>query len=473
MTRIKGQFIAGRKHKAGASDMLRLYIQRPRVWKHKRFGMQRDDVHRRLYAAEFVAELPVLGGVSTASMDGIMGWKLNMTDDWKPTTIRNIEPNGALANWNMNNADQLILEGDEILKVDKVMWQHNSTIFMHNLKRHFRATLAAETSNPEWSVALSIRRPRPVQDAFDQAHPLKEIVSWNRTNYNVALRFNRTGEANMLGWKLSPKSATDVEGPVLVEKVRATGLVAEWNAENPDNAILPSDQIVTLNGITWDKYASAQEFYDAVHTTLTAATHDGPAGDAVLLTLERPVQSVKSYRLNMEHGVHMDASQATSTPAAEGSPDTADKQVGAKDDSADVTVATDDDKPVGAEDDSGGVIGASEDDDKAAGATEDSGGVIGASGDDKAASAAEDSGGVIGATEDAKGAGAVEDSGCVIGATEDAKGAGATSDDKAEVLPSEEKVNRIKGEVRDLLTLADNVLQEVASRREGAVIGAV
>jgi len=110
MTRIKGQFIAGRKHKAGASDMLRLYIQRPRVWKHKRFGMQRDDVHRRLYAAEFVAELPVLGGVSAASMDGIMGWKLNMTDDWKPTTIRNIEPNGALANWNMNNADQLILE---------------------------------------------------------------------------------------------------------------------------------------------------------------------------------------------------------------------------------------------------------------------------------------------------------------------------------------------------------------------------
>jgi len=427
MERIKGQFLAGRSQKDGASDMLKLYIQRPRVWKHKRFAMQREDMHKQLYATEFDAPIQCTAAdeVRGRELDAIMGWKLTMAEEWKPTTIGRIEPDGALARWNTNNADKLILEGDEILKVDKVAFQHNSTTFLKNLKRHFKGVLAAETGNGLWSVALSVRRPRPVQEAFDQAHPVKEIVSWNRTSTSVVLRVNTAGGANLLGWKLSP----GVEGPVLVEKVRGAGVVADWNAENPGKAILPSDQIVTLNGLTWDKYASAQEFYDAVQTALATAVHEGPAGNGIQLILERPVKSVRYYRENMEHGVHMDASLVTTTPAAEDSPDTADKQVGAKDNSADVTGATDDDKPVGAEEDSGDVIGASEDDDKAAGAAEDSGGVIGATeDDDKAAGAAEDSGGVIGATEDDdKAAGAAEDSGGVTGASEDAKAAGAAA----------------------------------------------
>mmetsp|Transcript_117351 Transcript_117351/g.309998 ORF Transcript_117351/g.309998 Transcript_117351/m.309998 type:complete len:579 (-) Transcript_117351:174-1910(-) len=418
MNRIKGQFIAGRKQVAGASDILRLYIQRPRVWKHKRFALQREDMHDKKYAADFVAEIPmdgivddmkyaaeIVGNTTLTSMDELMGWTLGFKrhGDWQPATIRKIERHGALAKWNKKNADKLILEGDEILKVDKVLWQHNSTTFMKNLKRHFKATLEANSSDPSWSVVLAVRRPRPVQNAFDETHPVQEIVSWSRTNNSVALRFNKSGETNLLGWKLSPgaKSATGVDGPVLVEKVRGTGLVAEWNAENPDKAINSSDQIVTLNGVAWDKYASAQEFYDAVQTALTAAIHAGPAGDAVQLTLERPVRSVQHYRQNMEHGVHtVYHVHATTTPAPEVGTDTADQQVHAKDDSADVTGATDDEKPVGAEEDSDGVIGATEDDDKAVGAEDDSDGVIGASEDDQATGAEEDSGGVTGASED-------------------------------------------------------------------------
>jgi len=397
--------------------MLKLYIQRPRVWKHKRFKLQRQDMHDKKYAADFVAEIPmgdivddmkyaaeIVGDTSLTSIDDMMGWTLGFKrhGDWQPTTIRKLERHGALAKWNKKNADQLILEGDEILRVDKVVWQHNSTKFMKNLKRLFRGTIAADASNKSWSVLLAIRRPRAVQNAFDEAHPVKEIVSWSSTNTSVAIRFNRTGEANLLGWKLSPKSATGVEGPILVEKIRTTGLVAEWNAENPDNTISPSDQIVALNGISWDKHASAKEFYDAVQTALADAGHKGPEGDAVQLTLERPVQSVKSYRENLEHGVHtVYHVKATTTPAPEVGTDTADKHVGATDDSADVTGAEDDDKPVGAEEDSDGVIGAVEDDDKPVGAEEDSDGVIGAAeDDDKAAGAAEDSKDVTGASED-------------------------------------------------------------------------
>jgi len=379
MQRIKGQFIAGRNLVEGSSDTLRLYIERPRVWKHKRFALQREDMHDKKYAADFVADIPmgdilddmkyaadIDGNTSLTSIDDLMGWTLGFkrSEAWQPTTIRNLERHGALAKWNKKHPDQLILEGDEVLKVDKVIWQHNTTTFMKNLKRHFRDTLAAEASNKSWSVVLSIRRPRPVQNAFDEAHPVKEIASWKTTNYSVALRFNRMGEANLVGWKLSPKSATGVEGPVLVEKVRATGLVADWNAENPSKTILVSDQIVALNGISWDKYASAQEFHDAVQTALTAAGHAGSEGDAVQLTIERPVQSVKSSRLNMEHGVHTvyHVHATTTTAAPEVIPDWVDKQVGATDKSADVTGATDDEKPVGAEEDSDGVIGATEDD---------------------------------------------------------------------------------------------------------------
>jgi len=400
MNRIKGQFIAGRKRVAGASEILKLYIQRPRVWKHKRFALQREDAHDKKYAADFVAEIPmgdimddmkyaaeIVGNTTFTSIDGLMGWTLGFKrhGDWQPATIRKIERHGALAKWNKKHADQLILEGDEILKVDKVLWQHNSTTFMKNLKRHFKATLETDANNKSWSVVLAVRRPRPVQTAFDEVHPVQEIVSWSRTNTSVAFRFNRTGETNLLGWKLSPgaKSASGVEGPVLVEKVRSTGLVAEWNAENPDKTVSSSDQIVTLNGMTWDKYASAQEFYDAVQTALTAAIHAGPAGDVVQLTLERPVQSVQYHRLNMEHGVHtVYHVHATTSPAPDAAIDTAYKQVGAKDDSADATGATDEGKPVGAEEDSDGVIGATEDDDKAVGAEDDSDGVTGASEDD-------------------------------------------------------------------------------------------
>merc|ERR1719222_564813 len=59
MNRIKGQFVSARKRVDGASDILRLYIQRPRVWKHKRFALQREDMHDKKYAAEFVVEIPM------------------------------------------------------------------------------------------------------------------------------------------------------------------------------------------------------------------------------------------------------------------------------------------------------------------------------------------------------------------------------------------------------------------------------
>jgi len=88
MQRIRGQFEAGRKRVDGASDILRLYIQRPRKWHHKRFAQQREDLHNEMYATEFVADLPLHDGPSEATMDNAMGWTLSTTEEWEPVTIK-------------------------------------------------------------------------------------------------------------------------------------------------------------------------------------------------------------------------------------------------------------------------------------------------------------------------------------------------------------------------------------------------
>jgi len=319
MQRIRGQFEAGRKQVDGASDMLRLYIQRPRKWHHKRFAEQRADLHSELYAKEFLAELPLPDDVSQTTMDTVMGWKIGAKQEWEPVTIQKVEQHGRLAEWNQLHNDSLILEGDEILKVNHIIWHNNATKFNTSLQKHWKATQAVKATNR--SIALSIRRPRPVQEAFDEAHPIEEIESCRRTTASVTLRFPEKPEDRILGWKITPgaKSATGVEGPVLVEKLRPTGMVARWNAVHLSRKVEAGDQIVMLNGVSWDKYDSPKQFFDAVQEVLSTARGEGPAGGHVQLVLEKPICSVREVRLNMEHGVHMgaDDSQATTTPLPE------------------------------------------------------------------------------------------------------------------------------------------------------------
>jgi len=78
ISRIVGQFQSARSYAEGASDTLRLYVQRPRVWEHNRFQGQREDAHNHDYAAEFVACVS-LPDVLDKPMDETMGWQLVRT----------------------------------------------------------------------------------------------------------------------------------------------------------------------------------------------------------------------------------------------------------------------------------------------------------------------------------------------------------------------------------------------------------
>eukprot|EP00959_Pyramimonas_sp_CCMP1952_P399982 8380460-Pyramimonas_sp.AAC.1 len=71
-----------------------------------------------------------------------MGWKLGMTEEWKPITIRRIERHGSVAAWNHEHPDELILEGDEIMKVDNVVFHHSSSTFEKTLRQHYRKASA-------------------------------------------------------------------------------------------------------------------------------------------------------------------------------------------------------------------------------------------------------------------------------------------------------------------------------------------
>jgi len=339
MQRIRGQFEAGRHRVDGASEILRLYIQRPRTWHHKRFALQREDLHNELYAAEFVAELPLHADVSQTTMDNAMGWTLNTTNAWEPVTIQKIEQHGHLAEWNQLHNDSLILEGDEIIKVGKVIWHNNATAFITNIEKQIKAAQAPKATNK--SIILAIRRPRAVQEAFDEAHPFEELESCKMVKNSIKFTFQEKEEDRPLAWKLTPgaKSETGVEGPVLIEKIWGpVGLVARWNTVHIGRKIEAGDKIVTLNGVSWDKYGSAKEFSDAVQNVLSTFSNAGTSGEPVRLVLERPVCGTRNHRLNMEHGVHMenDVSQVTTTSFAEDRSDVA-EEPGAKGNSGDMT----------------------------------------------------------------------------------------------------------------------------------------
>ncbi|CAK0810286.1 unnamed protein product [Prorocentrum cordatum] len=312
---IAGQWKAGRKRWEGSPETFRLYIRRPRVWKHTRFAYQRLDKHQKDYAAEFVAELPLPGDFaevirenrmsSWKAMESVMGWKLGATEEWKPAVIKKIEPHGAVFNWNRDHPGSLILEGDELMKVDSIAFQHNSSVFIANVKRHFwAATRVPETNR---STYVSVRRPRAIQDAFDEAHPIKDIQVSSDTQQRITLQF-RSELADHLGWQIAPTEDTDSgNSGVVVKAIDQTGLVSRWNEGHPDQSIAPGDHIIEVNGASWELYDTDKEFFNLVLSELQPDGHERSAGELLQLTLERRVRSVMQFRTNMEFGVHMQA----------------------------------------------------------------------------------------------------------------------------------------------------------------------
>jgi len=262
--RIVGQFTAGRKLTEGAKDSLTLQVQRPRLNQidATRFDFQRKDLHDKLYAKEFTVDLDVPENeTSPVSMDLVLGWDLNITNDWDPVSVGKIANGSVLAKWNEAHPSDMILEGDEILHVNKRHWLRNTSQFLPHLTFNYEHRV----DHPNGTFALGLRRPRWVQDVYDQAHQVEEQKGQSAKErdilykkmyskeFTVSLSIpeDQTSLATMnsvMGWELNSTKAWE---PVSIGKIAKGGLLSQWNEANPGDMILEGDEILHVNKRHW------------------------------------------------------------------------------------------------------------------------------------------------------------------------------------------------------------------------------
>mmetsp|Transcript_101098 Transcript_101098/g.263616 ORF Transcript_101098/g.263616 Transcript_101098/m.263616 type:complete len:539 (+) Transcript_101098:68-1684(+) len=302
MSHIKEQFEAGRALLPGAGDTMMLRVQRPRLQSALRLAAEQPEgLDLQGYAKEFSAQLSVPEGeTSLKSMDSVLGWKLITKADWEPVTIGKILQGGVLAQWNKANPHDPILEGDEILHINKRHWQHNSTVFLSHLQFNYEHR---KTLTSTGAFSLGLRRPWRVQAAYDVAHPVKVVDYWqmHKVTARLPMQKMKGGLNKTLGWQLDVNNS---DGSVRIGKVRNEGLLASWNAAHPYQAVSPGDQLVEVNGIPFDAHEGGfaakviREFEDS-HSR----------SETVSLVLQRRARRLASYAAADEDAGNEDADQ--------------------------------------------------------------------------------------------------------------------------------------------------------------------
>jgi len=166
--RIKGQYLAGRDAKPGAKATLTLHVQRPWPKQTTRFELQREDLRKKLYAKEFSIDLTLPANeTSRKTMSKVLGWELNITDDWVPISLKEVKETGLLAEWNKAHPDDAILAGDQIMRINRRNWLWNSSVFRNHIEFNWEHRDRLKIGD---TMSLGIRRLREVQDEWDAAH---------------------------------------------------------------------------------------------------------------------------------------------------------------------------------------------------------------------------------------------------------------------------------------------------------------
>lgn len=181
--RIIGQFKAGRKEMEGTSEMLKLYVQRPRPKESgKRFYTQRLDAHDKAFPVEFGFEIPfelvkrvlfehyVERGNISENIYQLMGIEFNYSIDYNPLSISKIQKDGILDVYNTEHPDRIVLQGDEIVRVNAVSFHHSARQFEKRIRQKFDSFRHGRGEN-KTALGFAIRRPRRVHEAWKAEHP--------------------------------------------------------------------------------------------------------------------------------------------------------------------------------------------------------------------------------------------------------------------------------------------------------------
>jgi hypothetical protein len=252
--RIKGQFLAAKHQRPGASNILRLHIQRPRRERATRYAAQREDLHRKLYSAEFTAEIPMKGVLPRDPLHQAMGWRLNSSVDWQPVSIEKLRSIGMVAKYNKEHPDAKIFAGDEIIQVNHIQWHHSAAAFEERIDAQFKSQQKKEyEGSPEDKniFALRIRRPRAAQNDAPE-----DVVYTKYYQVNLSLV-----DSHQPGWHLNVGNDSD---PVTVDKImqKKGHPIHNYNVANPTNMVQVGDSILRVNDITW--HGNTQKFAERI-----------------------------------------------------------------------------------------------------------------------------------------------------------------------------------------------------------------
>ncbi|CAK0911650.1 unnamed protein product, partial [Prorocentrum cordatum] len=120
-----------------------------------------------LHASKFEKEFVVALDVSEAHKKSV-GVVLNLDTDYEPVSVRKIRKTGILEAWNKLHPDKAILVGDEIMKVNDIMWHHNSGTFAKRIQGQFLAS-RGRVPGARNTLTLIIQRPRKKQEHREQS----------------------------------------------------------------------------------------------------------------------------------------------------------------------------------------------------------------------------------------------------------------------------------------------------------------
>ncbi|CAK0853217.1 unnamed protein product [Prorocentrum cordatum] len=121
---------------------------------------ERKRLHDLAYEREFTVDL----NMTEAHVSGkTLGAQVDTDTDFTPLSIVKIQKSGLLETWNRANPDRAVHVGDQIVKVNGIIWHHNSRTFAKRISGQFLAAKGYKDGAKK-TLSLSIQRPRQQKD---------------------------------------------------------------------------------------------------------------------------------------------------------------------------------------------------------------------------------------------------------------------------------------------------------------------
>jgi len=237
---------------------------------------QKEEAHAALFEKDFTVELDM---IAAHERNLNLGMQLDTDTDFEPVSVAKVRKNGLMEMWNKANPDKAITVGDQIMKVNDILWHHNSQMFAERIKNQYKAYKDYKAGAKK-VLTLAIQRPRRQKETRFQSQREDLHRQMYSREFSVDLPFVKN---QSIGWTLN---ATVDWNPVTVASVSSTGLVALWNQENPENRIYPGDEIVMSNGIQW--HHNTKVFKNRIETMMRRTIAEANSTVAMSLHIQRP-----------------------------------------------------------------------------------------------------------------------------------------------------------------------------------------